>query len=108
MSKKQKRKPVVSEVPNEIQEQEYSDKTIKIYKVILKTMGWIVGVSFILVIILPLFEDTSLDTITKYIFRIGILTLLTFTVIEFIGDSVKQKIEKLIKTTADESKSTIS
>ena len=108
MAKKQKRKPVIIENKPEIQENEYSEKTIKTYKMILKIMSWTVGVCFILIIILPLFENESLDVLSKYLFRFGILNLIAFTVIEFIGDTVKQKIEKFIKVASDESKNIIS
>ena len=97
MAKKQKRKPVEIENTPEAQENEFSEKTINTYKRILKTMSWTVGVSFILIIILPLFENESLDILSKYLFRFGVLNLIAFTVLEFIGDTVKHKIENLYK-----------
>lgn len=95
MAKKQKRHPVTIEP--ETQEVEYSEKTIKIYKRILKIMSWTVGICFILIIILHLFGNETLDTLSKWLFRFGVLNLIAFTVLEFIGDSVKQKIENFIK-----------
>ena len=107
MAKKQKRKlGVVESIP--VQEKaEFSEKTIKIYKRILKVMSWAVGISFILIIVLHLFNNEFLDAFAKYLFRFGVINLIAFTVLEFIGDTVKHKIERIIKV-FDESKSTIS
>ncbi len=71
----------------------YSPETEKIYKRLLRIMSWIVGVSFALVIILPVLENVALDPITTVIYRVGAVTLIAFTIIEFVSDSVKKFIE---------------
>ena len=105
MAKKQKRRLNINEQKSEPEQTEFSDKTVKIYKRILKVMSWAVGICFVLIIILHLFNNPILDDIAKYLFRFGVLNLIAFTVLEFIGDTVKQKIERIIKV-SDESKST--
>jgi len=107
MAKKQKRRPVVVENNPLPEKTEFSERTIKIYKRILKVMSWTVGICFLLIIVLHLFNIEFLDDLAKYLFRFGVLNLIAFTVIEFIGDTFKQKIERIIKV-IDESKSTIS
>ncbi|MBD3223958.1 MAG: hypothetical protein GF313_04475 [Caldithrix sp.] len=71
-------------------------KTNRAYKKMLKTMSWTVGIAFVLVILLPEFNKDILDSITRYIFLVGIVTLLVFIIIEFIGDSIKKLIRILI------------
>jgi len=107
MAKKQKRRPNNIENKPEQDASEFSEKTLNIYKRILKIMSWTVGVSFVLIIILHLFNNQTLDILSKYLFRIGFLILIAFTVLEFIGDTVKQKIERIVNA-SDESKSTSS
>jgi len=102
MAKKQKRRPPSFENISQPGKKEFSEKTIIIYKRILKVMSWIVGVSFVLIIIMHLFNNPVLDIIAKYLFRFGVLTLIAFTLLEFISDTVKQKIEGLINV-SDES-----
>jgi hypothetical protein len=85
---------------DEIIKPEVSEKTEKIFKKILKIMSWTVGICFILIIILPMFENYILDVITKILFNIGAITLIIFTLIEFVSDFVKIKIEKLIEHTS--------
>jgi len=82
----------VSNASNDIQV--FSPKTEKIYKAILRTMSWVVGVCFLSVIVLPVFEYISLDPITMLAYRIGAITLIAFTIIEFVADYVKNLIEK--------------
>jgi len=74
-------------------ENKFSEQTEKIYKLLLKVMSWVVGISFALVIILPIFEDISLDPITTVVYRIGAVTLIAFTIIEFVSDHIKNLIE---------------
>ena len=107
MAKKQKRRPGVVESIQVQEKVEFGEKTIKIYKMILKVMSWSVGTCFILIIVLHLFNNEFLDALAKYLFRFGVINLIAFTVLEFIGDTVKHKIERIIKV-FDESKSTIS
>jgi len=107
MAKKQKRKPGLVESSPLPEKVEISERTTKIYKRILKVMSWMVGICFLLIIVLHLFNNEYLDDLAKYLFRFGAFNLIAFTVLEFIGDSIKQKIERIIKV-SDESKSTIS
>lgn len=76
---------------------EISEESERLFKIILKIMSWIVGTSFILIIILPQFNDPTLDRITQVLYYIGIINLLLFTLIEFITDSVKSFLTKLIR-----------
>jgi len=105
MVKKQKKRPPSFDRTQEAEVKEFSEKTIVIYKRILKIMSWIVGVCFILIIILHLFNNAGLDILAKWLFRFGVLNLIAFTVLEFIGDTVKVKIERIIDV-SHESKST--
>ncbi len=70
----------------------------KIYKRILRTMSWTVGSAFILVILLPEFNTSFLDRLTRYIFLLGIITLLAFILIEFIGDQLKKLIRYFLSS----------
>ncbi len=94
-NKKDQRDKKGTSVPS-ANENEYSEQTEKIYKLLLKVMSWVVGISFALVIILPVFEDISLDPITTVVYRIGAVTLIAFTVIEFVSDHIKSLIENRI------------
>ena len=107
MAKKQKKRPPSFNNVSQPETKEFSERTINIYKTILRVMSWAVGVCFILIIILHLFNNPVLDVIGKYLFRFGVLNLIAFTFLEFIGDTVKQKIEGIIKV-SNESKSTSS
>ena len=93
MGKKQRiKKKEVNTIPVE---NTFSVETEALYKRILKIMTWIVGVSFLFIIILPLFNDVTLDKITRILFFIGIINLLVFTLLEFIGDSIKRRLQKI-------------
>ncbi|MCB0283115.1 MAG: hypothetical protein H6627_01290 [Calditrichae bacterium] len=97
MAKKQKNKPLKNNDLNKTEEQtEFSEATEALYKKILRVMSWIVGICFVLIIILPLFENVTLDRITKVLYYIGVINLLAFTIFEFIADSFKRFLEKLI------------
>lgn len=94
-NKNRKHAGAVEAVDSEIKEQ-----AEKLFKKILKVMSWTVGISFIFIIILPLFENVMLDNITKILFYIGAINLIAFTIIEFVSDSVKNKIQKILKQTS--------
>ena len=64
------------------------------FKLILRSMSWIVGVCFILIIILPNFEFFLVDIIVKIIFYMGVLTLILFAILEMFGVSVKKYMNK--------------
>jgi len=93
MAKKPKRRLIQESIvkPDEI---EILDETELLFKKVLKTMSWIVGICFILIIILPMFENKDLDNITKILYYIGIINLLAFTILEFAGNSFKQFLQK--------------
>lgn len=76
-------------------ENNFSEETEALYKKILRIMTWIVSVCFVLIIILPLFNNVLLDRFTRILFFIGIINLFIFTLLEFIGDSIKRKLQKL-------------
>ncbi len=79
-----------------VEKKQFSDRTESIFKYILRTMTWIVGVASVTILVLPLFEKPLLDQITRVIFSFGLLTLLLFTVIEFASKPLKNVIEFFI------------
>lgn len=94
MSKNKKNsKPLKNSSPEEV---EFSPRVEKIYKRILRIMSWIVGIAFVVVLILPEFNSLLLDRITKFIFLIGLSTLLVFIIIEFIKNPIKTVISSLV------------
>lgn len=94
MSKKQKKKNTQQPQTEKNTSVEFTPETEQLYKKLLKIMSWIVGVCFILIIILPLFESNTLDKITTWLFYVGVLTLLSFTFLEFTSDSLKKLLQK--------------
>lgn len=81
-------------------EQEISEKTEKIFKFILKTMTWVTGICFLLIIIFHLFNNESLDIISKALYFIGIIILIAFTIIEFNEKKVKLKIQQFTEVSS--------
>ena len=98
MSKNQKKKITSQPQQENSINQEFNPGTEELYKKILKTMSWVVGVCFVLIIILPLFENVLLDKITTGLFYIGVITLLSFTFLEFMGNSLKKFLQKHFTT----------
>jgi len=82
---------------NTPEKKEFSEKTEKVFKSILRSMSWIVGVCFVLIIILPQFNDNTLDQITQILYYIGIINLLLFTVIELVADNFKSLLRIIIE-----------
>ena len=78
------------------EEEEYSPEVIRIYKILLRTMSWIVGVTFASVLILPEFNSPLLDKITKVLFLIGFTDLIIFIIIEFVSDNVKSFLARVV------------
>ncbi len=74
----------------------YSEKTERIFKIMLRTMSWTVGIAFASILVLPYLNNPVVDIINRYIFNTGLLVLIVFTVIEFVADSVKSRIENKI------------
>jgi pheromone shutdown protein TraB len=98
MSRKQRKKKTSQpKIENNIP-QEFSPETEALYKKILRAMSWVVGVCFVLIIVLPLFENATLDKITTWLFYIGVLTLLSFTFLEFTSTTLKKIIQKHFTT----------
>ncbi len=81
---------------NQDMEKGFSEEAEKFFKRILRTMSWIVGVTFAAVLILPQFNSTLLDQITQVLFYIGFVTLIVFILIELVSNSVKRLIDKFI------------
>ena len=92
MGKKQRLKKQEQEIIED--KNMFSERTEASYKKILKVMTWIVGICFALIIILPLFDSITLDRFTRILFFIGIINLLVFTLLEFIGNSIKKLLQK--------------
>ncbi|OQX95169.1 hypothetical protein B6I21_06835 [candidate division KSB1 bacterium 4572_119] len=78
------------------EEQEYSPEVLRIYKTLLRTMSWIVGVTFASVLVLPEFNSPFLDKITKVLFLIGFVDLIIFIIIEFVSDNVKSFLARVM------------
>jgi hypothetical protein len=100
MAKKtKKRRPNQNAAKNispQIQEKvEFDEGTEQLFKRILRIMSWIVGICFVLIIILPQFNSSTLDSLTQLLYYIGIVNLLLFTLIEMIADSVKKMLQKI-------------
>ena len=89
--KKMSRDPVTSR-PNAEISQAVEDK----FKLLLKIMSWIVGLSFITIIILPSFDFPYLDLIVKLIFYLGVFNLLLFAFLEMFGTGLKKLISKIL------------
>jgi len=77
-------------------DKEKVEEVDKIYKTITRIMSWTVGISAVLIIILPEFNSLILDRITQILYYIFITTLLVFILFEFIGNYVKKLIRSLI------------
>ncbi len=58
-------------------------------KIVMKIMSWVVGISFSLLIILPIFEFAYVDEIVKFLFFLGLINLLLFAVLEFFAQTIK-------------------
>ncbi len=85
--KQRKEQQVQVDSKNEVLEEqsEFSPKVEKLFKLILRTMSWIIGIAFVATLVLPEFNQPVLDKITKVLFLIGLITLILFIVIEFLG-----------------------
>ncbi len=82
---------------NSTEEQKvYSEKTERIFKIMLRVMSWTVGIAFASILVLPYLNNPVVDSINRYIFNIGLIVLIVFTLIEFVADSVKSRIENKI------------
>jgi hypothetical protein len=75
---------------------EISPKIEEKFKLGLHIMSWIVGLSFIAIIILCTFKIPTLDILVKMLFYLGIINLLLFAVVELFGASIKHFLNKLI------------
>lgn len=97
---KKKSKPDVSKAKvkpeNQAKKEGFSEEVEKIFRRILRTMSWIVGVTFAAVLILPQFNSALLDQMTQVLFYIGFITLIVFILIELVSNSIKQLINKFI------------
>ncbi len=94
MSKKK-----IKNKPQEISQEEvtvgeFSEKTEKTFKKYLRIMSWTVGVCFVLILFLPFFNDPAIDRLTKYLFNLGLITLIVFSLAELNANSIKKLIEK--------------
>lgn len=95
LQKKSKKKSEETEL------NEYSPRVERIYKIILRTMSWIVGSAIFLVIVLFYFESPVIDSISQVIFYIGFITLILFLIIELVGNNVKNLLSKIIDNNTD-------
>lgn len=94
MGKKSRKKRYTDNNVKKPVEPEISPEVEKIFKIIVKTMSWVVGICFLLIIILPNFEFYLLDEIVKFIFFLGVFNLFLFVLLEFFGNSIKKIINK--------------
>lgn len=75
---------------------EYPEQVEKIYKLTLRVLSWVVGVAFVLIIVLPEFNSSLLDKITRIIYLLGISSLIIFMIIEFFSNSLKKFISRIV------------
>jgi len=78
-------------------EKKISAKAENIFKIVLKTMSWIVGLSFVAIIILASINIPALDTLVKIIFYVGISNLILFALLEMFGSAIKEFLNKLVQ-----------
>ena len=78
------------------EKQEFDPKVENVFKLFIKTMSWVGGICFLLVIILPEFNSPFLDKITQFIFAVGAIILLSFLFIELLSDRIKKFLEKIL------------
>lgn len=64
------------------------------FKIFLKIMSWVVGVCFILIIILPLFDFYLVDILVKSLYFIGLINLILFAILEFFAQNIKTFLSK--------------
>ena len=64
------------------------------FKKFLKIMSWVVGVCFILIIILPLFDYYLVDILVKSLYFIGLINLILFAILEFFAQNIKTFLSK--------------
>ncbi len=96
MAKRKEKSQQKHKKQSEPKEVIFPEKVEKIFKYILRTLSWIVGIAFVLVIILPEFNSPFLDRITRVLYLTGISCLLVFLVIEFFAENIKSMINRLI------------
>jgi hypothetical protein len=98
MNKSDKKKSKNGKLSNkpEANEEVFSPKVEKLYKIILRIMSWTVGTSLILVIVLFYFNSPVVDQFSQIIFYIGILTLIVFGIIELVSIHVKRILAKYV------------
>ena len=80
----------------EKEKQEFDPKVEKALKIFIKTMSWVGGICFLLVIILPEFNNPLLDKITQFVFAVGAVILLSFLFIELLSERIKKILEKIL------------
>lgn len=59
------------------------------FKLLLKIMSWVVGVCFVSLIILPLFDFYLVDIIVKALYFLGLINLILFAILEFFAQNIK-------------------
>ncbi len=92
-SKKQAHK---KEKHQENEEVQFPEKVEKIFKYVLRSLSWIVGIAFFMVLLLPEFNSAILDKITRVLYIMGISSLILFLVIEFFAPNIKSLINRII------------
>lgn len=83
------------------EERQFSPQVDNIYKIILRTMSWIVGLSILLVIGLFYFNSPMIDSISQVVFYMGIITLLLFIIIELVSIKFKILLSKILNDSHD-------
>lgn len=76
--------------------EEYSPRVEKTFKITVRLMSWFLGLVFILVLVLPEFNSPVLDKITRWIFIMAIIDLLVVLLIEFFADHVKTFLTRIL------------
>lgn len=96
----QKNKTKKQAKQEEATEPQFPEKVERIFKYILKSLSWTVGIAFVMVILLPEFNSPFLDKVTRIFYLTGISCLLLFLVIEFFAFDIKNLINRLINDRA--------
>lgn|GEM_PF-1925034 len=79
----------------------FSPQVNKIYKIVLRTMSWIVGLAILMVIVFFYFNSPLIDRISQVVFYIGIVTLILFIIIELVSIKFKIFLSKILNGNHD-------
>ena len=97
MAKKNKNRKSEEPTLHQEVESDISPVVEEWYRKIIRNMSWIVAICFLIVITLPNFDIEYLDEIIKFVFFLGVFNLFVFILLEFIGESLKKYLSRMVK-----------